>query len=105
MQLINDAYNLVVDALLGPETELGAAEEPFTSIMLTLRGVKIPIASLDIPSGLILLLFFYLVSSRTIGTFAKEDFKKGYGKKLAYSHTENMTNLTFHFSKFLKIII
>ncbi|XP_047662367.1 yjeF N-terminal domain-containing 3-like isoform X1 [Tachysurus fulvidraco] len=51
VQLINDAYNLVVDALLGPETELGAAKEPFSSIMLTLRGIKIPIASLDIPSG------------------------------------------------------
>ncbi|KAL7851193.1 hypothetical protein AOLI_G00215490 [Acnodon oligacanthus] len=51
VQLINDAYNLIVDAVLGPETELGAVEEPFTSILLTLRGVKIPIASLDIPSG------------------------------------------------------
>ncbi|XP_036412674.1 yjeF N-terminal domain-containing protein 3-like [Colossoma macropomum] len=51
VQLVNDAYNLIVDAVLGPETELGAVEEPFTNILLTLRGVKIPIASLDIPSG------------------------------------------------------
>ncbi|KAI5092707.1 yjeF N-terminal domain-containing 3-like [Silurus meridionalis] len=50
VQLINDAYKLVVDALLGPETEPGSAE-PFTGIILTLQGVKIPIASLDIPSG------------------------------------------------------
>ncbi|KAM9439387.1 yjeF N-terminal domain-containing 3-like [Clarias gariepinus] len=50
VQLINDAYKLVVDALLGPERELGTAKDPFTSIMLTLRGVKIPIASIDIPS-------------------------------------------------------
>ncbi|XP_030631590.1 yjeF N-terminal domain-containing protein 3-like [Chanos chanos] len=51
VQLINDAYNLVVDAVLGPETELAAVREPFTSILTTLRGVKIPIVSLDIPSG------------------------------------------------------
>lgn len=51
VQLINDAYNLIVDSVLGLETELGEAEEPFTSIILTLQGVKIPIVSLDIPSG------------------------------------------------------
>ncbi|XP_062844234.1 yjeF N-terminal domain-containing 3-like [Trichomycterus rosablanca] len=51
VQLINDAYNLVVDALLGPETGLEAAKELFPSILLTLQGVKIPITSLDIPSG------------------------------------------------------
>ncbi|XP_066508256.1 yjeF N-terminal domain-containing 3-like isoform X2 [Hoplias malabaricus] len=51
VQLINEAYNLIVDAVLGPETEMEGVEEPFTSILLALRGVKIPIASLDIPSG------------------------------------------------------
>ncbi|KAK9980340.1 hypothetical protein ABG768_013710 [Culter alburnus] len=51
VQLINDAYNVVVDAVLGPETELKAIDEPLTSILQTLRGLKVPIASLDIPSG------------------------------------------------------
>lgn len=74
MQLINDAYNLVVDALLGTETELGTAKEPFTSIMLTLRGVKIPIASLDIPSGL--KKYLLAVSSRTINTLGNNEFKQ-----------------------------
>ncbi|ROL51489.1 YjeF N-terminal domain-containing protein 3 [Anabarilius grahami] len=51
VQLINDAYNVVVDAVLGPETELKAIDEPLTGILQTLRGLKVPIASLDIPSG------------------------------------------------------
>ncbi|XP_016298444.1 yjeF N-terminal domain-containing protein 3-like isoform X2 [Sinocyclocheilus anshuiensis] len=51
VQLINEAYNLVVDAVLGPETELASVGEPFTGVLQTLRGLKAPIVSLDIPSG------------------------------------------------------
>ncbi|XP_030640041.1 yjeF N-terminal domain-containing 3 [Chanos chanos] len=51
VQLINDAYNLVIDAILGPETEQRDVKEPYSSILLTLKQIKIPIASLDIPSG------------------------------------------------------
>ncbi|XP_051990061.1 yjeF N-terminal domain-containing 3-like [Xyrauchen texanus] len=51
VQLINEAYNLVVDAVLGPETELAAVGEPFTGILQTLRGLKVPVVSIDIPSG------------------------------------------------------
>uniref|UniRef100_A0A8C7MIV2 NADH dehydrogenase [ubiquinone] 1 alpha subcomplex subunit 13 n=1 Tax=Oncorhynchus kisutch TaxID=8019 RepID=A0A8C7MIV2_ONCKI len=51
VQLINDAYNLVVDAILGPETEPSDISEPYSSILLTLRHIRIPIASVDIPSG------------------------------------------------------
>ncbi|KAL2096786.1 hypothetical protein ACEWY4_005993 [Coilia grayii] len=51
VQLINDAYNLAVDALLGVRAELGTLGEPFTSILATLGHVNIPIVSLDIPSG------------------------------------------------------
>ncbi|RXN27132.1 yjeF N-terminal domain-containing 3-like isoform X1 [Labeo rohita] len=51
VQLINDAYNLVVDAVLGPETDLESVGEPFTGVLQTLRGLKAPIVSLDIPSG------------------------------------------------------
>ncbi|KAL0201950.1 hypothetical protein M9458_005137, partial [Cirrhinus mrigala] len=50
VQLINDAYNLVVDAVLGPETDLESVGEPFTGVLQTLRGLKAPIVSLDIPS-------------------------------------------------------
>ncbi|XP_065132984.1 yjeF N-terminal domain-containing 3-like [Paramisgurnus dabryanus] len=49
VQLVNDAYNLVVDAVLGPETE--PETEALTSALQAMRGVKIPIVSLDIPSG------------------------------------------------------
>ncbi|KAG7456716.1 hypothetical protein MATL_G00238830 [Megalops atlanticus] len=51
VQLINDAYNLVVDAILGPETDPADMREPYAGILLTLKQVKIPIASLDMPSG------------------------------------------------------
>ncbi|XP_066504297.1 yjeF N-terminal domain-containing 3 [Hoplias malabaricus] len=51
VQLINDAYNLVVDAILGPETDLKDVKEPYSGILLTLKQVKIPIASVDVPSG------------------------------------------------------
>ncbi|XP_063770643.1 yjeF N-terminal domain-containing protein 3 isoform X3 [Pseudophryne corroboree] len=50
VQLINDAYNLVVDAVLGVEAETGEVKEPWTSILGTLKLIKIPIISLDIPS-------------------------------------------------------
>lgn len=51
VQLINDAYNLVVDAIFGLETNVSTVEEPFSSVLLSLRQVRIPIASVDIPSG------------------------------------------------------
>ncbi|KAI4894184.1 hypothetical protein NFI96_017880 [Prochilodus magdalenae] len=51
VQLINDAYNLVIDAILGPETDLKDVKEPYSGILLTLKQVKIPIASVDVPSG------------------------------------------------------
>lgn len=51
VQLINDAYNLVIDAILGPETDLKDVKEPYSGILVTLKQVKIPIASVDLPSG------------------------------------------------------
>ncbi|XP_041923257.1 yjeF N-terminal domain-containing 3-like [Alosa sapidissima] len=51
VQLINDAYNLVVDAVVGTQTEPASLAEPFTSILVTLRNLSVPIVSLDIPSG------------------------------------------------------
>ncbi|KAK6467452.1 yjeF N-terminal domain-containing protein 3-like [Huso huso] len=51
VQLINDAYNIVIDAILGTESDHGEEQEPFTSILTTLKQVKIPIASVDVPSG------------------------------------------------------
>ncbi|KAM4706451.1 yjeF N-terminal domain-containing protein 3 [Discoglossus pictus] len=51
VQLINDAYNLVVDAVLGVEAELEEVKEPYASILGTLKQIKIPIISIDIPLG------------------------------------------------------
>ncbi|NWI00088.1 YJEN3 protein, partial [Tichodroma muraria] len=49
VQLINDAYNAVVDAVLGAEVAEGT--EPCAAILATLKHVRIPIVSLDVPSG------------------------------------------------------
>ncbi|XP_066422355.1 yjeF N-terminal domain-containing protein 3 isoform X2 [Molothrus aeneus] len=52
VQLINDAYNAVVDAVLGAEGMQGTeGTEPCAAILATLRHVRIPIVSLDVPSG------------------------------------------------------
>ncbi|KAL4658915.1 yjeF N-terminal domain-containing protein 3-like [Arapaima gigas] len=51
VQLINDAYNLVIDAILGPDADHTDVKEPCASILVTLKQIKIPIASIDVPSG------------------------------------------------------
>ncbi|XP_074893947.1 yjeF N-terminal domain-containing protein 3 isoform X3 [Buteo buteo] len=51
VQLINDAYNAVVDAVLGAEAEAAEGREPCAAILATLKHVRIPIVSLDVPSG------------------------------------------------------
>ncbi|XP_058715038.1 yjeF N-terminal domain-containing protein 3 [Poecile atricapillus] len=52
VQLVNDAYNAVVDAVLGAEvTEATEGTEPCAAILATLRHIRIPIVSLDVPSG------------------------------------------------------
>ncbi|XP_053153105.1 yjeF N-terminal domain-containing protein 3 isoform X2 [Hemicordylus capensis] len=51
VQLISDAYNLVIDAMLGVESNLGDLAETYVSILSTLKQIRIPLVSLDIPSG------------------------------------------------------
>lgn len=51
VQLINDAYNLVIDAMLGPEADCSDIKEPYTGILVTLKQIKTPIVSVDVPSG------------------------------------------------------
>ncbi|EMP24110.1 YjeF N-terminal domain-containing protein 3, partial [Chelonia mydas] len=51
VQLINDAYNVVIDAILGADAEPGEVKEPYASILGTLKQIRIPIISLDVPSG------------------------------------------------------
>uniref|UniRef100_H0W258 YjeF N-terminal domain-containing protein 3 n=2 Tax=Cavia porcellus TaxID=10141 RepID=H0W258_CAVPO len=51
VQLINDAYGLVVDAVLGPGVEPAAVGGPCTRALETLKLLSIPLVSLDIPSG------------------------------------------------------
>uniref|UniRef100_A0A3Q4I2Q4 ApoA-I-binding protein 2 n=1 Tax=Neolamprologus brichardi TaxID=32507 RepID=A0A3Q4I2Q4_NEOBR len=50
VQLINDAYNLVIDAMMGPEADCANIKEPYSGILVTLKQIKIPIASVDVPS-------------------------------------------------------
>ncbi|XP_019369129.1 PREDICTED: yjeF N-terminal domain-containing protein 3 isoform X2 [Gavialis gangeticus] len=51
VQLINDAYNVVIDAILGVDAEPEQVKEPYTGILATLKQIRIPIVSLDVPSG------------------------------------------------------
>ncbi|XP_014401282.1 PREDICTED: yjeF N-terminal domain-containing protein 3 [Myotis brandtii] len=51
VQLINDAYGLVVDAVLGPGVEPREVGGPCTRALATLKLLSIPLVSLDIPSG------------------------------------------------------
>uniref|UniRef100_A0ABM5EM11 YjeF N-terminal domain-containing protein 3 isoform X3 n=1 Tax=Pogona vitticeps TaxID=103695 RepID=A0ABM5EM11_9SAUR len=51
VQLISDAYNLVVDAILGVEASLGELLEPYCTILATLKQIQVPLISLDVPSG------------------------------------------------------
>ncbi|XP_037669732.1 NAD(P)H-hydrate epimerase isoform X1 [Choloepus didactylus] len=48
--LIDELYDLVVDAIFGFSFK-GDVREPFRSILSVLNGLTIPIASIDIPSG------------------------------------------------------
>lgn len=51
VQLINDAYRLVVDAILGPGVEPREVGGPCMRALATLKLLSIPLVSLDIPSG------------------------------------------------------
>lgn len=48
--VIDEAYNLVIDAIFGFSFK-GAVREPFGSILDVLKKTTAPIASIDIPSG------------------------------------------------------
>ena len=47
---INGTYNFIVDAIFGFSFK-GNIRPPFDTVILTLKNVKIPIASVDVPSG------------------------------------------------------
>lgn len=49
-RLIDEAYNLVVDAIFGFSFK-GAVREPFGSILEVLKNTTLPLASIDVPSG------------------------------------------------------
>uniref|UniRef100_A0A3Q3K176 NAD(P)H-hydrate epimerase n=1 Tax=Monopterus albus TaxID=43700 RepID=A0A3Q3K176_MONAL len=49
-EVIEEAYNLVIDAIFGFSFK-GAVREPFDSILDVLKKTTVPIASVDIPSG------------------------------------------------------
>lgn len=48
--MIDELYELVVDAIFGFSFK-GDVREPFHSILSVLKGLTVPIASIDIPSG------------------------------------------------------
>lgn len=52
VQLINDAYGLVVDAVLGPGVEPREVRGPCMHTLTTFKLLSIPLVSLDIPSGM-----------------------------------------------------
>lgn len=49
-QLINESYNIVVDALFGFSFK-GPARPEFASVLDKLKRIDIPICSIDVPSG------------------------------------------------------
>ncbi|XP_062966145.1 yjeF N-terminal domain-containing protein 3 [Cynocephalus volans] len=49
VQLINDAYGLVVDSILGPGVEPNEVRGPCTRALATVKLLSIPLVSLDIP--------------------------------------------------------
>ncbi|XP_013881115.1 NAD(P)H-hydrate epimerase [Austrofundulus limnaeus] len=49
-EVIDEAYNLVIDAIFGFSFK-GSVREPFGSILDELKKSTVPIASIDIPSG------------------------------------------------------
>lgn len=51
MRLIDDAYGLVVDAVLGPGVRLAEAGGHCARALATLKRLSIPLVSLDVPSG------------------------------------------------------
>uniref|UniRef100_A0ABK0LE67 YjeF N-terminal domain containing 3 n=1 Tax=Rattus norvegicus TaxID=10116 RepID=A0ABK0LE67_RAT len=51
VRLIDDAYGLVVDAVLGPGVRLAEAGGPCARALATLKRLSIPLVSLDVPSG------------------------------------------------------
>lgn len=51
VQLINDAYNLVIDAMLGPEADCANIKEPYSGILVTLKQISISLVSVDVPTG------------------------------------------------------
>ena len=48
---IDSTYQLVIDAIFGFSFKGSTVREPFDGILKTLKDVKIPIASVDVPSG------------------------------------------------------
>lgn len=52
MRLIDDAYGLVVDAVLGPGVRPVEAGGPCARALATLKRLSIPLVSLDVPSGM-----------------------------------------------------
>ncbi|XP_013210394.1 yjeF N-terminal domain-containing protein 3 [Microtus ochrogaster] len=51
VRLIDDAYGLVVDAVLGPGVRPAEAGGPCARALVTLKRLSIPLVSLDVPSG------------------------------------------------------
>ncbi|XP_029415217.1 yjeF N-terminal domain-containing protein 3 isoform X2 [Nannospalax galili] len=51
VRLIDDAYGLVVDAVLGPGVRPAEAGGPCARALTTMKRLSIPLVSLDVPSG------------------------------------------------------
>lgn len=54
---INDNYNFVLDAIFGFSFR-GDVRSPFDVILDVLKSISVPIASIDVPSGMFEFFFF-----------------------------------------------
>ena len=59
-KFINNNYNLIVDAIFGFSFK-GDIRAPFGEVLEKIKNVKIPVCSIDIPSGFVIICFIKIV--------------------------------------------
>lgn len=59
----------MIDAVLGVEANLAEVAEPYISVLATLKQIRVPLVSLDVPSGMSILTHLLLLSLVPLGGF------------------------------------
>lgn len=70
----------MIDAILGPETDNTEVKEPYAGMLVTLKQVKIPIVSVDVPSGIC-----------SLNTHPEFERNSAHGIFIVQCHIEKMT--------------